>query len=177
MRKSLSVTIPHSVQKIGYRAFAGCNRLRDIFVDGENTAYHMRGNCLIETESKTVVFGHNEPTIPDDGSVTSIGYGTFSHCDSITSMVIPGSVRRIGGDTFWDCSNLESVTMQNGVEEMDHGAFHCCKKLTHVEMPASVKRIACTAFEGCYGLTIHAPKGSCAEQFAKEVDIPFAELE
>ena len=43
-----------------------------------------------------------------------------------------------------------------------------------VVIPESVTRIGSWAFiSGCTDLTIHAPAGSCAEQYAKENNIPF----
>ena len=36
-----------------------------------------------------------------------------------------------------------------------------------------MKDVSCWAFSGCKALTIHAPAGSYAEQFAKEYSIPF----
>ena len=105
-----SITIPNSVTSIGYEVFAHCYRLasvtigngvtsieRSVFyycisltsitVSAENPVYHSDGNCLIETESKTLVAGCKNSVIPDDGSVTSIGDSAFRDCSSLTSVV------------------------------------------------------------------------------------------
>ncbi|MCI9185764.1 MAG: hypothetical protein HFF33_00235 [Oscillospiraceae bacterium] len=42
-----------------------------------------------------------------------------------------------------------------------------------VAIPASVTEIESSAFYGCKKLTIHAPAGSAAEQYAKENGIRF----
>ena len=39
--------------------------------------------------------------------------------------------------------------------------------------PNSVTSIGEKRFFGCVDLTIHAPVGSCAEEYAKEYSIPF----
>ena len=42
-----------------------------------------------------------------------------------------------------------------------------------MNIPESVIEIGEGAFAGCGSLTIHAPAGSYAEQYAKENNIPF----
>ena len=72
-----SIEIPDSVTSIGEGAFADCPGLTNITVDVQNTVYHSEGNCIIETVSKTLIAGCQNSVIPDDGSVTSIGYSAF----------------------------------------------------------------------------------------------------
>ena len=42
-----------------------------------------------------------------------------------------------------------------------------------VVIPEGVTSIGEKTFFGCVDLTIHAPVGSCAEEYAKEYNIPF----
>ena len=51
--------------------------------------------------------------------------------------------------------------------------FSGCEALTDVTLPAGVRPIPKSAFKGCTELTIHAPAGSYAEQFAQKNGIPF----
>jgi hypothetical protein len=67
------ITIPASVTSIGYAAFTSCGNLESLQVDEANSVYHSAGNCIIETNSKTLIVGCNASTIPTDGSVTIIG--------------------------------------------------------------------------------------------------------
>src|SRR5699024_4859621 len=94
---------------IGYGAFSGCDSLTSIIVDPQNSVYHSDGNCLIETQSKTLIAGCGTSVIPSDGSVTSIGEGAFSYCESLMSITIPDSVTVIGDKAFLSCRSLESV--------------------------------------------------------------------
>lgn len=140
-----SVTIPKSVTSIGVRAFSYCSCLEKITVSDGNSKYHSSGNCLIETNSKTLVLGCANSIIPSDGSVTSIGDYAFRACYGLSSIVIPDSVTRIKNGAFVECINLVSVTIGEGVTAIDGGtifedgmyihvvdAFLGCEKLIEV---------------------------------------------
>ena len=68
---------------------------------------------------------------------------------------------------------IRSVRIPEGVTKIEISAFENCDHLEHVYMPASMKDANSWAFGGCKSLTIHAPAGSFAEQYAKENNIPF----
>ena len=133
-----SITIPNSVTSIGYQAFYGCTGLTSIIVNAGNTKYHSAGNCLIETETKTLILGCNTSVIPTDGSVTSIGDYAFSGCNGFTSVTIPDSVTSIGGAAFADCSGLTSVTIGNGVTSIGGSAFRDCTGLTSIAFNGTI---------------------------------------
>ena len=141
-----SVIIPDSVTSIGNGAFSGCGGLTAIVVGEGNTAYHSSENCLIETESKTLIKGCNNSVIPCDGSVTSIGYRAFECCSSLTSIIIPDGVTSIGDEAFSDCSNLTSIIIPNSVMSIGISAFYGCSNLTHVIIGNGVTSIGNNAF-------------------------------
>ena len=89
-------------------------------------------------------------TIPE--SVTSIGYGAFSGCSSLTSVTIPESVTSIGGGAFFGCSSLTSVTIPEGVTSIGNSTFSGCSSLTSVTIPESVTSIDWYAFNECSNL-------------------------
>ena len=152
--KLTSITIPASVTSIGEIVFSGCTGLTTIIVEKGNTKYHSDGNCLIETESKTMIAGCKNSIIPADGSVTSIGVHAFSGCTTgLTSITIPDSVTNIDIYAFAGCSGLTSVTIGNGVTSIGEGAFQYCTGLTSVTIGNSVTSIGHSAFENCTGLT------------------------
>ncbi len=64
--------------------------------------------------------------------VTSIGDGTFEHCDGLISIEIPNSVTSIGSSAFWGCSSLTSVTIPNSVTSIGASVFNWCDNLTSI---------------------------------------------
>ena len=130
-----SITIPNSVTSIGDRAFNGCSGLTDITVAMSNTKYYSAGNCLIETVTKTLIFGCKTSVIPTDGSVMSIGISAFEGCTGLTSITIPDSVTTIGWYAFNGCTGLTSVTIPNSVTSIGYSAFNGCSSLESITIP------------------------------------------
>ena len=93
-------------------------------------------------------------------NVTSIGYGAFEGCSSLTSITIPEGVTSIGSCAFYDCSSLTSITIPKSVTSIGSYAFYDCSSLTSITIPKSVTSIGDYAFSGCSSLTaITIPEG------------------
>ncbi len=108
-----SIKIPSSVTKIGDEAFSWCWSLENLIVDSENTVYHSKNNCLIETKSKTLIAGSKNSEIPNDGSVENIESHAFAGCAYLTSINIPNSVKKIGWYAFDGCERLINVVFED----------------------------------------------------------------
>ena len=131
-RQLKAIHLPRSVTSIGLSAFELCDSLTSISVDPENPIYHADGNCLIETESKTLLLGCQSSIVPQDGSVTRIGDYAFRNCESLTSFVIPNGITEIGTQAFCGCSNLTSITIPESVASIGDYAFLNCSKLSTI---------------------------------------------
>ena len=147
-----SITIPQSVTEIDGLVFYGCASLENIVVEKGNSVYHSAGNCLIETESKTLVAGCKNSVIPNDGSVTEIGDYAFGGCVSLKSISIPHSVTCISDNAFTDCASLKYIDIPDSVTWIGQSAFACCTLLETIIIPDSKIKIGKDAFFGtsCY---------------------------
>lgn len=116
------ITIPESVIMIGNGVFAGCNRLENITVSNSNTVYHSYNNCIIHTETKTIIAGCNNSIIPNDDFVTGIAAKAFYQCERITDLIIPDNITFIGDSAFVGCG-LTSLTVGKGVTTIVGNAF------------------------------------------------------
>ena len=148
-----SVSIGRGVTSIGDMPFAECRWLKTLTVADDNPVYHSSGNCLIETDSKTLIAGCNNSVIPNDGSVTSIGAGAFLGCSLLTEVTIPDSVTSIGRYAFYGCSGLTKISIPDGVTSMGEGVFCDCTGLVKATITDGVTDIGNSAFSGCTGLT------------------------
>ena len=147
-----SVTIPNGVTSMSGAAFATCSSLERLTVAPGNPKYHSAGNCIIETETGTLIRGCNNSVIPTDGSVTRIGDHAFSGCHSLTSVTIPDGVTSIGESAF-SCCSLTSIAIPDGVTSIRDYAFAYCTALKSIAIPDSVTSIGSRAFDGCTSLT------------------------
>lgn len=168
-----SIRIPAGVTNIGTAPFSGCSSLASIEVADGNKTFHAAGNCLIETDTKTLLSGCKNSRIPADGSVTSIADKAFAYCSDLSDLAIPSTVTQIGGDAFLGCDKLiqkensisyvgkwvvgcsdsaTGVTLRDDTVGIADKAFYSCKQLTQVIIPSGVKNIGADAFSDCNNL-------------------------
>lgn len=144
-----SLTIGSNLENINAYTFHGCFNLESISISKDNSKYYSKGNCIVETASKTLIFGCKISVIPD--GVMTIGDSAFSN-SAITDISIPNSVISIGDCAFFHCGNLQSVRIGNGVIRIGRQAFDRCVSLTEIDISDSVQTIDELAFNGCGNL-------------------------
>ncbi len=156
------ITIPDDTTYIGERCFKNCNNFEAITIESGNPVYHSAGNCIIETETKTLVLGSCNSEIPADGSVTSIGKEAFAYLaapkaiigsEGLISISIPEGITKIGDDAFYGCYYLESVTLPNSLVEVGTHVFADCRSLDNVVIPDKMKYIPARMFAFCESLS------------------------
>ena len=160
-----SVTIPESVTEIGDVAFRGCTSLSSIII--------REGVVRIGQTA----FGETpwlEQQKAEHGMVYA-GRCVVACRETLAHAEIKDGTRYICNHAFRECTALTSVVIPEGVTEIDWCAFDGCTGLTSVTIPASVTEIGWWAFHGCEHLTIHAPAGSYAQQYAQRNNIRFEE--
>lgn len=149
-------------------------QLEEITIDSENEVYGTSDGVLYEKKSgKLLHFPamKNSFIIPE--SIKKIPTGAFSF-SQLSRMTFHSKITSIGMLAFYNCENLVSVTIPEGkMKEILDSAFMSCSNLNDIHLPASIKKISTSSFSGCNNLTVYAPAGSYAEQYAKEHNIPF----
>ncbi len=126
------ITIGSRVNYIGKNAFHKCPQIESIKVASDNKKYHSNGNCLIETESKTLILGCKNSVIPADGSVTKIGLGAFRNCAGLSSLTVPNGVIDIADYAFCSCTDLAAVTFTDSLRHVGGKVFFNCALLKYV---------------------------------------------
>ena len=147
-----TVEIGSGFSALGNNVFNACRRLRNLTVSPENKTFHSENNCLINTAEKTLVVGCAVGMIPEDGSVTKIGYHAFSG-RSRSSIAVPDSVTEIDSYAFSDCTGTAVVSLSKNLETIKISAFENCSYLVIMDFPKSLKAIYERAFKGCTELT------------------------
>ena len=164
-----SVTIPNSITNIGDNAFSGCSSLTAIAVAALNPVYSSSVDGVLFNKNQTVLIqypGGKAGSYTVANSVTSIGSGAFSECNSLTSVAIPNSVTNIGDAALHACASMTAITVAalNPVYSSGADGVLFNKSQTFLiqypggkagsyAVPGGVTDIGSGAFTGCAGLT------------------------
>lgn len=111
-------------------------------------------------------------------NLETIGTNAFFNCASLESIELPASLKEIGVYAF-SAAGLKSVTIPESktLTKLDQYVFFQCQELTEVTLPATVTSIAENTFADCPNkITINAPKGSYAINYAKTNKFDFKEI-
>ncbi len=125
------INLPKTVESVYSDAFEECAKLMRISVDKDNPVYYSDGNCIIETETKTLIAGCNGSVIPY--GVVAIDSGAFDSRRYIKRINIPSSVTSLGNyDCFRYCTYLEEVVIPTSITKIDANSFDGCINLKTV---------------------------------------------
>ena len=145
-----SITIPGSIKTIELEAFAmAVNNLEHISVAKENPIYHSENECLIETQTKTLILGCKNSVIPD--SVIAIGDEAFYQCNELADITISDSVTSIGTLAFEGTAYYNDPTHwdKDGVLYIDNHLIKAKPTISGAyTVRAGTKTIAAWAFSG-----------------------------
>lgn len=174
-----TLTIPSTVQSIGYGAFVRCKYLGEvIFSDGDNQTLTITSNLNDATfgycENLTKVDLPDRLTVTsyamfcDDSSLKEVKLGknletigelTFAGCGSLTDLEFPASLITIGDNAFWNCKSLKAPNLKEGLKNIGENAFSGTaggEKLSTGEVkpgtltiPSTVQSIDKGAFSNC----------------------------
>ena len=163
-----SITIGSGLKEIGSNCFAGCDNLKDVYVDSLSTWLNLKfadetANPMNVAENLYIA-GESIENIVIDEELTSIPANAFADCKEIKSVTIHDNLTSIDENAFAGCTNLESVyapsleawlnvdfasdsanPLLNGAKLYVDGVL-----LENLRVPESISRIKPYAFSG-YG--------------------------
>ena len=134
-RSLTNITIPEGVTSIGNIAFESCSSLTNINVSDNNKNYSSIDGVLFNKDKTEIIKypeGKESKNYKIPNSVTSIGDGAFSWCNSLTSITIPESVTSIVYSAFISCRSLTNITIPKSVTSIAGWAFSSCISLTNI---------------------------------------------
>ena len=182
------IVVSEGIEYIGDRCFTNCISLESIQLPSTIKQFSII-NCeslknvnfngdvkKIESLSFEGCSSLETLVIPDNITIRGIASGAFDGCTSLNSINIPDNIRIIEDYTFSDCTSLKQLFLSRNISHIYSRAFENCTLLEKITIYDKIEYIADNAFEGCDKLTIYGIKGSYAEQYANEHNIPFTEI-
>ena len=163
------ITLPESIQSIGYKAFFGCDSLTEVFipknvsnigkaafaecknlstitVDDNNKYYIVVDNCLLEKATSTLIQALPGATIPE--TVKALGQYCFAKLP-VETITIPDGISSISNNAFSGCINLTTVTLPASIQTLEATCFSGCKKLSEINLPEGLRNINTYIFNSC----------------------------
>lgn len=120
--KLTNVTIPEGVIKIGQAAFYGCSQLTSITIPSTITD-------MDQAFSGNTALSHVTLT----NGISNISNMAFKGCTGLTEIKVPESVGQIGPNAFNGCTNLKSVLLEKNIKTINSNAFKDCTNLSDVK--------------------------------------------
>lgn len=106
-------------------------------------------------------------------TLTTIESEAFAYCKELRQLKLhQTSLQHVEPMLCYSCEKLEKVTLPSTVKIIDSLAFFNCKKLKEIIVPKSVVSISKDAFNSAYMTKFVCMKGSYADKYAEEHDIP-----
>ncbi|MBQ3547156.1 MAG: leucine-rich repeat protein, partial [Clostridia bacterium] len=139
-----AITLPKSVTEVETNAFAKCELLKSV---------RMNGLVTIGSGAFESCISLDTLTFPSTPYLQTIGDNAFLNCSALTTLKLPTTVKSIGNWAFYNCTALNTVTLNSGLEQIGAYAFYSCTALTEIAIPDTVNEIGYYAFAGCTELT------------------------
>ena len=99
----VSMTLPNTIETIGYSAFEKCSGLYSISLS----------ESLKDLGHKAFYDCTSLRSINIPNGVTKLNYSTFEHCSKMLSVTIPDSITEIEYSTFSNCTSLTRVNISD----------------------------------------------------------------
>ncbi len=166
--------IPAHIKGIGTLAFARCEGLESVTVEGSATEakFEIGESAFCECPDLrkieiccSVNIGPKafldcaELEFVQCPQVVAVGDFAFANCTRLTEAPLSEKTTHIGNDAFANCAALKKISIPTEVKWISAGAFADCKSLEDVDFHDDIECIRSQAFLGCTKLkNIDLPK-------------------
>lgn len=162
--KSTEVIVPEGIVEIGKRAFFDNKKIVSITLPKNLSIIGEQAFCGCSKLTSI--------NIPE--KVASLPYGAFASCEKIKTIHIPENITEIGSSAFSDCTSLTKINIPKKITKIKAYTFCNCPKLKELHFTDSLKEIEGEyTFLNCRNITIYAPEGNVAIEYAQENNIPY----
>lgn len=127
-----SVTIPPSVEYIGFSCFEGWDQLTSVYISD------IASWCNIEFSG----YDHDNPL--------SLAKHLYVNNKEVKDLVIPEGVTNISNYAFYGFTGITSVSFPNSVSDIGQSSFDGCVGVESIKIPSSVTGIGERAFWNCH---------------------------
>lgn len=161
-----SITLPDSLEKIGYGVFNHCTALTNINIPQNVNeigafAFQIDGWNYESGNISEITVDENNPNFKSvDGILFSKDGKTIVAYPVAKSgkYDIPADVNKIAEAAFGSCQKLTAVSIPEGVVDIPENAFTYCAALAEVKLPSTLKTIGKWGFEACAFTSIDIPE-------------------
>lgn len=183
-----SVTLPHTLETIGFHAFYNCSSLATVNIThgaGNKSSLKTIGEgafneCTslayfpfevtteLESVGKNAFSSTKITSVVLPSSVTNLGDSAFSYCRAIiTADLSKTSVTSLPTGLFYYCTSMTSILLPSTVTSFGYYTFGRCSSITSIEIPSGVTVIGSESFDSCTSLkSIVLPEGITTISYA-----------
>ena len=136
-----SVTLSGTLQKIGYRSFAG-----------STLAHLVLPASMREIGSSAFEDCHQLRNVQFNTGLQNIKDHAFKN-SGLVSLELPNDIKEIGEWAFEGCASLKTVQIPPSVTSLGMGAFYYCTALESVVIPTTLTNFNDRTFNGCRNLS------------------------
>ena len=143
-----SISIPASVETIGFLTFDGCTSLERFDVAEKNAVYSSVDGVLFSKDKTTLKL--------------------YPRNKADTEYAIPDGVKTIAKFAFYECQNLQKLSLPASVETIDLSGVDICWSLTEINVAednANYCSVDGVLFSKDRSTLISYPRGNTAEQY------------